>query len=399
VRDRQAGVVERVSVGTNGQQGNGDGSEGASISSDGRYVAFDSDATTFAPGTTPELTQVYVRDRIAGTLTLVSINASGKAADGNNSHASISGDGRYIAFESSSTTIVPNDHNLASDVFVRDRQAGTTILVSATPAGAPGNGESRDPAISLDGRYVSFYTFATDLTPGSSGRGDIVIRDLLAGTTQHVASLDTSFEGTSSISADGRFVAFFTEKSLVPDDTNSSVDTFVFDRVTKSIERVSVSSSGAQGTGANGERISISGDGRVVAWDGYSPDIVANDFNDAGDVYVRVRDATSTSALQIQPRSMDIGAVKLGASRSGTFSLHNGGTSTVDIARIGIRGTDRAMFKLTNQCGLAIEAGVTCNCTITFKPTSLGLKQARLRVELADGTVIWRKIQGTGVSP
>jgi Tol biopolymer transport system component len=404
VRDRQTGVVERVSVASNGEQGNS-GSEAPSISSDGRYVAFHSNSTNFAPGTSPSIRQIYVRDRLAGTTTLVSVNAAGQMGNDESVNPSISGDGQRIAFESGATNLAPGADFGFLNIYVRDRQAGTTVRASITPTGDGGNSSSSEPALSLDGRFVAFRTEATDLTEDLSGLGDIVVRDLQASTTERITvaagggSIDGQQTGTPAISRDGRYVAFYTDASNpIGSDTNGQRDVYLRDRQAKTTQRVSVAAGGAQSSGPSGGLLSISGNGRVVAFDSSSTDLVANDADPNVDVYVRVL-TPGTPALAITPQSMTFLNIEVGRTQSDVFFFTNNGGATIDFARIGIRGTDRTQFLPTNNCGHSIAPGVTCNYVITFKPASPGLKQARLRVELTNGTVIWRNIQGTGVNP
>jgi hypothetical protein len=149
--------------------------------------------------------------------------------------------------------------------------------------------------------------------------------------------------------------------------------------------------------GPSGERVSISGNGRVVAFDSWSPNLVWGDLNTDGDVYASDRD--TTAAFTIEPRAMTFGQIEVGRSQSDVFRLNNSGTVAINILRIGIRGTDRTQFVPTNHCGHEVIAGTSCEVVITFKPTSVGFKEARFRVELASGEVIWRKLSGTGVAP
>jgi Tol biopolymer transport system component len=403
VRDRQTGSVERVSVASNGEQGDAD-SEAPSISSDGRYVAFHSRSTNFAPDTSPSTPQVYVRDRLAGTTTLVSVNAAGQMGTDGSVNPSISGDGARIAFESGATNLALGADSGFLNVYVRDRQAGTTVRASRTPTGDGGNGASLEPAISLDGRFVAFQTQATDLTEGLSGLGDIVVHDLLAGITERITvaadggPIDGLQTGTPAISRDGRYVAFHTDASnLIGNDTNGQRDVYLRDRQAGTTQRVSVTAGGAQSAGPGGAQ-SISANGRVVAFDSSSFDLVSNDADPNADVYVRVL-TPRKAALTITPDSMTFRNIEVGRTSSDVFWFTNIGGTVVDIARVGIRGTHRSQFRPTNNCGLSIAPGLKCYYVITFKPASPGLKQARLRVELDDGTVIRRAIEGTAVTP
>jgi Tol biopolymer transport system component len=310
VRDRQSGTTERVSVDSGGAQGNGV-SYLSSISSDGRYVAFRSYAQNLVPGDTNGTWDVFVHDRQSGTTERVSVDSSGGQGNGNdwyNDRLSISADGRYVAFYSSGTNLVPGDTNGTWDVFVRDRQNGTTERVSVDSGGAQGNDLSRSPAISADGRYVAFRSFAQNLVPGdTNGTWDVFVHDRQSGTTERV-SVDSSggqAYGDNyntgnlylSISADGRYVAFSSAAiNLVPGDTNLSDDVFVRDRQSGTTERVSVDSSGTQGNGWSNYP-SISADGRYVAFTSGATNLVPGDTNLYEDAFVRERNTMHFTSL------------------------------------------------------------------------------------------------------
>jgi len=300
VRDRLAGTISRASFSSAGAQAN-DESFDPSISADGRYVAFGSSASNLVPGDTNNNEDIFVRDRLAGTTSRVSVSSAGAQGNNLSKLASISADGRYVAFESIATNLVPGDTNGTSDVFVRDRLAGTTSRVSVSSAGAQGNDESFDPSISADGRYVAFVSSASNLVPvDTNNNKDIFIRDRLAGTTSRVSFSSTGAPGNNlsenpSISADGRYVAFVSSASnLVPGDTNGLPDIFVRDRLVGTTTRVSVSSAGVQGNNMS-ERPSISADGRYVAFGSIASSLVPGDTNSSYDVFLRDRLAGTTS--------------------------------------------------------------------------------------------------------
>ena len=306
VHDRQTGVTERVSVGSAGTEGNGI-SGSPSISADGRYVAFHSDATNLVADDTNGTRDVFVRDRCVSNgspvpsctpaTERVSADSSGVQGDGVSDLAAISADGRYVAFESRADNLVPGDTNGANDVFVHDRQTGVTERVSVGSTGTEGNGECSYPSISADGRYVAFDSDATNLVPGdTNGSGDVFVHDRQTGVTERVSvdSAGTQGNGESGvesvpISADGRYVAFYSYASnLVPGDTNGVPDVFVHDRLTGGTERVSVDSAGTQGNGWS-VHASISADGRYVAFDSDATNLVPGDTNGYRDVFVHDR--------------------------------------------------------------------------------------------------------------
>jgi Tol biopolymer transport system component len=270
-----------VSAGKGGKGGDGNSLE-AAISGDGRYVAFASRARNLSSAAKSGKLQIFVKDMKTGTVTLVSRTdgAAGAAADGNSYDPSISADGRYVAFASWAENLSPED-TAFNDVFVRDLTAGTTTLVSRAsgPAGAAGDNESTDPAISADGRHVAFVSSANNLTADDAKtvQTDVFVRDLDANVTELVsrasgaagaAGTDYSFE--PSISSNGSRVAFSSRAQLDPEDFDEPSfpqDVFVRDRAAAITVLVS-RASGPAGKPSNVESSSpaISADGTHVAF-------------------------------------------------------------------------------------------------------------------------------------
>jgi len=307
VHDRQTGTTERVSVATGGAQGNAGSGIGIlsrpAISADGRFVAFNSQATNLVTSDLNGAEDVFLRDRQNGTTERVSVTSGGLEGDSASHTASISPDGRFVVFHSDATNLVVGDTNAFHDIFVRDRQAGTTQRVSVATGGAqaigPPSGEILYSAISADGRFVAFDSDATNLVVGdTNGVSDVFVRDRQAGSTVRVSVAAGGAEGVGSslfpsISADGRFVAFTSySTNLVPGDTNSFADVFVRDLQLDTTERVSVATDGTQSRGSSGShnvQPSISADGRFVAFMGMAPNLVAGDTNGAFDIFMRDR--------------------------------------------------------------------------------------------------------------
>ncbi len=294
MRDRQTGAIEVVSVSSDGAHGNGRSYE-PSISADGRYVAFESDATNLVPGDTNGSNDIFVHDRQTGVTERVSVSSDGAQGNQYSYYPFISADGRYVAFESRATNLVPGDTNISYDVFVHDRQTGVTERVSVSSGGTQGKNNSQHPAISADGRYVAFMSYASNLVPGdTNGTYDVFVRDQQTGVTERVSVSSDGTQGNSisyapSISGDGRYVALSSYASnLVPGDTNGTSDIFVRHRQTGVTERVSVSSGGTQGNGDS--RVpAISADGRYVAFESDASYLVPGDTNGAWGVFVRDR--------------------------------------------------------------------------------------------------------------
>ena len=177
VRDLQAGTTTRVSEYTGGYQVDGDSLRPA-ISGDGRYVAFDSDAWNLVWGDTNDTFDVYVHDRQTGATDRVSVDDSGNQSDGASFRPSLSADGRYVAYHSEASNLVSGDTNGASDVVLYDRRSGATRRVSVAGGGAEANGDSERPSLSGSGRLVTFESDATNLVPGDSNQfTDVFLHD------------------------------------------------------------------------------------------------------------------------------------------------------------------------------------------------------------------------------
>jgi len=307
VHDRQTAATERVSVSSAGAEGN-DLSWNCSISAGGRFVAFCSQASNLVPGDTNVNWDVFVHDRQTGTTERVSVSSAGAQGIGTSWGCSISTDGRFVAFESFASNLVPGDTNLSPDIFVHDRQTGVTERVSVSSVGAQGDWNSCFPSISPDGRFVAFLSDASNLVPGdTNGVRDVFVRDRQSGTTERVNLSSTGEQavggswGSSdpSISADGRFVAFESDaNNIVPGDTNGRADVFVRDRRTGVTERVSVSSAAAQGNWESAGP-SISAGGRFVAFESFATNLVPGDANGRYDVFVHDRQTGVTELVSI----------------------------------------------------------------------------------------------------
>jgi Tol biopolymer transport system component len=287
-----AQTTQRVSVSTSWAQGSFP-STSPSISGDGRFVAFQSDAPELVAGDTNACTDVFVRDRAQAATVRVSVGSGGVEGDGASREAAISADGRFVAFTSSAASLVPGDANLAADVFVRDLSSGTTERVSVDSGGAEASGESERPAISADGRFVAFASLAPDLVQGdANGTWDVFVRDRLTGTTERVSVDASGAEGNGesrdpSISADGRLVAFWSSATnLVAGDSNGRDDVFVRDREDGVTKRVSLESTGGQANDSS-RSPRISADGSCVAFSSLASNLVTGDSNQAADVFVR----------------------------------------------------------------------------------------------------------------
>ena len=226
LRDRTNGTTTLVSVNLTGTGGGNGDSLPAALSANGRYACFESSASDLVPGDTNNATDVFVRDLVGGTTLLVSVGTSGGVANGASRSPVMTPDGRYVAFVSAASNLVAGDTNGIPDVFVRDLQARVTTLVSmgAMSASPPADsgvhyGSSEAPEITPDGRYVAFYSTATNLVPGVTNVGDIYVRDLVGGTTvwastdartavQNALGSADAICFNHALSDDGQFVAY-----------------------------------------------------------------------------------------------------------------------------------------------------------------------------------------------
>ncbi|MGH9040476.1 MAG: TolB family protein [Acidimicrobiia bacterium] len=310
----EAGAVSttRVSVSSSGTQGNAD-SKRPVVSRDGRFVAFESDATNLVgagsglplPGQFNDnnnANDVFLYEVASGNTSLVSATSDRRAGNGDSDRPSISGDGRYVAFNSLAGNLVANDTNAKYDIFVRDTQSGQTRRVSVDGAGAQTNNGSLSPSISATGRWVAFASSATNLVAGQdNGTQDIYLKDL---SNEAVTRITNSTGGgqangdsaDASISGDGRFVTYWSEAGdLVAGDTTTCPattyaptcpDVFLYDHGTGSTTRISVSSAGEPG---NAESLSpaISMDGRFVAFDSKATNLAVGGTS-GQDVFVHV---------------------------------------------------------------------------------------------------------------
>ncbi len=300
------GTTSRASESTAGVPGDQDSIIPA-ISSDGRFVAFTSLAENLVPGDTNLSSDIFVRDRLLGTTERVSVSSRGREADGNSGFLnglggpSISGDGRFVAFDSEATNLVSGDANNTGDVFVHDRLTGTTTLISGARDGNKSGGGGTEPAISRDGRFVAFASFSDSFVPDNNFTGDIYVVELATGAIERISQApdgadanSTSF-GPPHLSADGRWVYFSSFASnLVAGDTDlSTVDAYLFDRQTRTMFAITSLLGTAEGnfTISHGIAGGISGDGRYLTFSSDDPTIGppdANGFNTDAWVFDRV---------------------------------------------------------------------------------------------------------------
>ena len=261
-------------------------------------------ATLLVPGTAAAATKKTQR---------VSVSSAGIQGNGASGATapSISADGRYVAFDSAASNLVAGDTNGYTDVFVRDRKLHKTTLVSVSSAGIQANGDSYSPSISANGRYVAFYSYASNLVSGdTNGYTDVFVCDRKLHKTYRVSVSTAGLQGNNSsdlpsISADGRYVVFASDASnLVSGDTNGYTDVFVRDRKLHKTYRVSVSTAGLQGNDPSGSIVApsfISANDRYVAFASDASNLVSGDSNGYTDVFVRDLKLHKTTLVSVGP--------------------------------------------------------------------------------------------------
>jgi Tol biopolymer transport system component len=432
LRDLCLSTTICVSVRPDGAPGNGDSVGPATISADGRHVAFASDASDLVPGDTNGQRDVFVRDLVSGVTTRISVSSSGAESDGYSDGPEISGDGRFVVFESYATNFDPADRNTWPDVYLHDRDPdgngvfdeGNAVVrrVSIPFAGGATNGNSLLPSISADARTIAFYSDATNLLSGVTNWPHIYVFDRTTGST---TLADVDVQGMPSnglclpgpISSNGRFIAFESFASdLVPNDTNGKYDTFVRDLVAGTTERVSVTSSGAQGTN-DSYAGSVSDDGRYVVFSSAASLAPPSAF--WTEVYVRDRLLSTTIRVQASPTLAPVGssdepriapdgrAVVFASEASNLVADGGGGAKSAFLFDMGIVTPASTTFCLGDgsagpcPCGNSGSSGHGCDnsagtggavltATGTTSPDTIRLLSAS---ELASVTTVF--VQGT----
>ncbi len=289
-RNLSTGALERLSVSSSGAQGNAKSLKPVP-SVDGSVVTFQSAASNLVAGDSNRKLDVFVRNRNNDTTRRVSVSSGGGQGNGDSTYPQMSPNGRYVVFASVASNLSSSDRNGNSDIFRHDLQTGQTVQVSVGAGGAQSNGASLYPAISGDGRYVAFQSAASNLVAGDSNRQtDIFVRDMQSGRTERVSVSSSGAQasgrsGYPDLSDDGRYVIFISKaRNLASGKSNSFDDLFMHDRTTGNTTKLTKGLGGAQ---INGNTISpeMSGNGNFVVFGSDASNLVGGDTNRVSDVF------------------------------------------------------------------------------------------------------------------
>ena len=372
------------------------GSGYPALSDDGRYVTFTSTGTNlvpdlFAQDALSPSDRVFVKDMQTGAVSLVSFAQQDTLLP----FAQSSGiaDGRYVAFEStipaasSDTNATPaaSDYaHLGTDIFLRDIQTGAVTLVSATPSGTAGNLSSYHPAISPDGRYVAFYSYATNLVAGQTiTTPQAYLRDLQTGTTTLLsAAPDGTPVGAYAVqggpafvfTADDSKVAFYTAAKADPADTNNAIDVYIKDLQTGALTLASSGGPGpTSGSDAYTFNFDLTPDGHYATFSTNDPNLVTGDTNGFNDIFVRRLVDTDTLTLN----AVTSDNVISGSERSATLAIS--GSTTIQ------GGTVSVMVDGTQAATAAVGSNGLWSTTIDATVLSTGRHAIAATVQDAAG--------------
>jgi Tol biopolymer transport system component len=331
VRDLTRDTTIRVSVDSSGVQGNGHSSR-ATISADGRYVAFSSTASNLVAGDTNAKADVFLHDLKQGSTVRVSVDSDGLQSNGNSLDSALSADGSVIVFTSGASNLYPLDGNDTWDVYRHDRISGATTLVSKTTGGTSGNGDSGSPAISANGEVVVFCSDASDLIPGdTNAQSDIFyttqgksLKTLMSASVAKSGAQGNAHSIDPDVSDDGSRIVFMSAAdNFVSGDSNQTYDIFVHNTATAATSLVSASATGVHADDASFGP-AISGDGSKVSFFSLAHNLVDNDATFfQTDVYVK-----TLASAAIEVASVGSNRVQ-GSNDNQSSSLSANGTQIV----------------------------------------------------------------------
>lgn len=367
VKDLTSGAVSLLSADALGGLGDGD-SLMQDFSFDGRFVAVSSRASNLVANDTNAARDVFVYDRQLGSVERVSVDSSGNQASAGSLRAALSHDGRYVCFESSSNDLVANDTNVEMDVFLHDRVSGQTTLESRSSAGVQGNGLSDGPAISGDGRWLSFASYADNLHRGdTNGASEVFVRERATGETTAVSlnQLGATPDAEShlpAINRDGRFVVYNSWASdLAPGDTNLEGDNFLHDRVTGATVRISDGPGGVEGDGLSIWPV-IDDAGRWMSYESVATTLVAGDTNHRKDVFLFDAGVACGMPVSYCTAGTTTHGCVPSIGSTGTPSASNGGGFTITVSGLEGHKVCRIFYGLTGPASSPWSGGSSYLC-------------------------------------
>jgi hypothetical protein len=279
---------------SNDIEGNGaSGKGGVRVSGNGRYVVFESLANNLVVGDSNGFSDVFMKDMQTGVTTLISSDSLGIQGDGSTNSPSISFDGRYIVFSSESTNLISGDINSTQDIFLKDTQTGVTTLISSDSFSVQSNGHSRTPWISSDGRYVVFESGATNFVSGDmNGDQDIFKKDIQTGVITLISSdsssiQSNSYSGYASISSDGRYVAFMSAATNLVAGDVNGMEDVFMKDTLTGVTTLISSDSSGVQGNNNSTASSITADGRYVVFHSKASNLVTGDTNSFQDIFIK----------------------------------------------------------------------------------------------------------------
>jgi len=294
-------ITVRVSVSTDNKQAIDTDTENyearPAISDDGRFVVFESVGYTLVENDTNEKSDIFLRDRELQTTVRITKGIKSEQANGGSYSPKITGDGRYIVFTSDASNLVSDDTNNIRDIFIYDFISKTTERITVSEIGEQFNKMNMLPNISDDGRFIVFASLATNWGDDDiNGRWDALLHDREA---QKTITVNVSGGGLPNISADGQFVCFSDPISnIVENDTNGENDIFLYNVLTKQNARVNVASDGTESNGYS-SLCSLSADGRYIAFQSDGTTLVSDDTNGSTDIFVHDRVLQTTERVSL----------------------------------------------------------------------------------------------------
>jgi Tol biopolymer transport system component len=385
VHDTVSGETRRVSLATDGSEANG-ASTAPAISSDGNYVLFSSAATNLVAGDGNGLDDIFLRDLASAETTRVNVANDGTESLGPVSRrVSISDDGRFVVFSSAAPDLVIDDTNGVEDAFVHDRDSSETRRISITTGGDQVSANIFAPIISGNGRFVAFESEAAELAPDDiNGRSDVFLVDLVTGAIERLSNAPDGTQQNgqgnpdfvaTSVSLDADWIAFSSDATnLVPNDSNTS-DVFLLRRSTDQIIRISENASGVGANSHAGAPV-VSSDGRFVLYRSEASNIVppthpgdaviSQAFLHDTDSGQTIRVSGDTGAGQANPFGLDISddglAVVLGSATRNLLASAPVNQQNVFLIRISDStspDTTPDAFSFINQTGVASGSVIT----------------------------------------